>query len=172
MRFPTLALALALAVLAAAPAAAQQRTASLETAPRATLFPGDTVPDGAGVRRRPQAERIAARSLTGSLGFVAGALVGGHAGGTALNEGGEDQGLVGAVLGAALGGLVGGALGAAMPRYRGGRCNHGERFGRGLLGSLAGVLVAGGAAGDPDNEANLALFPLFGGVGAALAADC
>jgi hypothetical protein len=101
---------------------------------------------------------------------VAGAVAGAYAGGSALNEGGE--GLVGAVLGSALGGVVGGALGAAMPRYRGGRCGHGERFGRGLLGSFVGALVASGVAGDPDNEANLALFPLFGGVGAGLAADC
>jgi hypothetical protein len=170
MRLRTL--TLASAFLAAAPAAAQQRTAALETAPPATLFSGDTVQDSAGVRRRPQAERIAARSAMGSLGFLAGALAGGYAGGTSLNEGGEDGGLLGAVLGATIGGVVGGGLGAAMPRYRGGKCNHGERFGRGLLGSFVGMLVASGAAGDPDNEGNLALFPLFAGVGAGLAADC
>jgi hypothetical protein len=152
-------LSLAFCFLAAAPAAAQQRTVALETAPRARLFPGDTLPERAG-----RSQRIAVRSVAGSLGWAAGALGAGFAGAAITGDGTDDSGLAGAIFGAALGGLVGGALGAAIPEYHL-RCGFGARFGRGLLGSLAGSL-AGGAT------QSMVLVPVMGGIGAAYAADC
>ncbi|HEX8693904.1 MAG TPA: hypothetical protein VF746_15890 [Longimicrobium sp.] len=166
-------LPLACVLLAAAPAAAQQRTAALETAPRVRLSSGDTVLSGdTGLSgdtlpaRAGRSQRMAVRGLAGSLGWAAGALGGGYAGAALTGNGidGDVEDLTGAIFGAALGGLFGGALGAAIPEYHR-ECGFGARFGRGLLGSLVGSL-AGGAT------RSMVLVPVMGGVGAAYAADC
>jgi hypothetical protein len=155
--FPLLAL-----LLLAAPAAAQQRATAFEAAPRPELAASaDTAPRPRGSRD----QRIAVRTLTGGVGWVAGIYLG--AGLDRCPEGCEDPGLLGAVYGA----VLGGGLGAALPDYRG-SCGFGKRFWRGALGSLAGtalgVVVASGIGGGEP----FLLVPVGGALGAAVASDC
>ncbi|HEX8693903.1 MAG TPA: hypothetical protein VF746_15885 [Longimicrobium sp.] len=164
--------ALALALFAAVPAAAQQRTTPLETAPAAPVLRADTVPDTAAVRPMRRGERLAIRTAGGSLGWLLGG-VGGVFAGLAL-EGeseGEWDGLDDAAIGFLVGTTVGGAVGAALPSYRG-ECRFGARFARGLLGSAVGTAVGLAFASSADDAVPLLFIPVTGGLGAALGADC
>jgi hypothetical protein len=166
-------LPLAFVLLAAAPAAAQQRTAPFVTAPAAPVLAIDTVPDTVAVKRpMSRGERLAVRTGSGTLGWALGGLAGVFAGlGLEGEAEGEWDGLDDAAIGALIGTVVGGAAGAAIPNY-GGQCRFGARFGRGLLGSAVGTAVGLAAAAGGDDAWALLVVPITGGLGAALGADC
>ncbi|HSU13825.1 hypothetical protein [Longimicrobium sp.] len=180
MRFPVLLLALA-ALAAAAPAAAQARTEMrFATAPRAEVAPpallADTLPAAgdAAVRRESRGGHVAGRSAFGALGWFGGAAAGALVGMALVNSdgGGEDwEDLTGLVLGAALGSTAGSGVGAALPRY-GSRCGFGKRVGNGMLGSLAGTLVAATVANATHENGAAIIIPIGSSVGAALAVGC
>jgi hypothetical protein len=172
----------AVGLFAASPAAAQLRTdARFATAPRAELAPstdarGDTSPEapGATARREHRGAHVAGRSAFGALGWFGGAAVGGLLGLALVSDrhdGDDWEDLTGLVLGAAAGSIAGGGIGAAAPRY-GSQCSFGKRVGNGLLGSLAGTLVAASLASATHADEAGWIVPVGSGVGAALAIGC
>ncbi|HET7462050.1 MAG TPA: hypothetical protein VFJ82_12415 [Longimicrobium sp.] len=162
-----------LAVLAAAPAAAQRRAAAFATAPPApSLAPGDTVLEGL---PRPRDPYVVGRAGTGALGWVLGAIAGGFVGAGISEATGHTDvewgNLPGVVIGAAAGGTLGAGVGAASPRF-GASCGFGKRLADGVLGSVGGALVGAGLTAITDEGAVALTIPIGSAVGAALAAGC
>lgn len=168
--------ALLAVLVASAPAAAQQRMAALDVAPRPRLAmldaAADTLPADSLPPRTDAQSRLLGRTAAGTLGFYGGAALGGVIGYSLRSgDGGEDPGLVETLVGGAIGAMAGSGVGAALPGF-GSRCGFGARVGRALLGAVPGAVLGGiitSAAGD---EAGYVVIPLGAGAGAALAGDC
>ncbi|HEX5725191.1 MAG TPA: hypothetical protein VFX98_06975 [Longimicrobiaceae bacterium] len=170
--FPAAALCLALA--AALPAAAQQRTAPFPSLPpvaipvaaQVVVVRLDTLPEW-----EDEDKRLAYRAALGTLGWAVGGAVGALLGVQIEGDVGEGEygSLAGFVLGGLAGAAIGGAAAAAAPEL-GSRCDYGERAARGVLGGLGGGLLIGlGAFADPRI---LFLIPVGMIGGTTLASDC
>src|SRR5689334_25221465 len=136
MRPLTRTLALCAAVALARPAAAQFAPPARFAVPvaRRDFARRDSVP------LAPDDHRFAVRTIAGTAGWLLGVYAGAYAGVLATGCGDD---CTGGALGALAGGVLGATLAAATPAFDG-RCAHGRRAGRALLGSLVGTL--GGAA--------------------------
>lgn len=169
------------ALLAAAPAAAQQRAAGFESAPTlvlaaAPVLAADTIPiAGDTTPRRTRHQHAAKRGAWGVLGWAGGAVAGGVVG-IALYESsgsGDDEwgSVIGGFFGGMVGSTVGAGVGAAMPRY-GSRCSFRHRLGNAVLGSAAGSLASVAVAVASDTGEMAITIPLGSAAGAALAVGC